>query len=602
MDQEKNNENTDYEINFNDHFKMPIFHNERKIQLKSNIITDLELNESIDCSSNPIYSYIFNNSNTFSKKITEQVTQYYTTDIDFLKDTQKLIKTYKKIPENNENNENNDNVDSSKYKNIIEIWNEIKNDYSFKEKYYYIDWTMLEFLNKSEVFLQCMSIYNIASPVISFFIPLIILIIPFFIIKMKGLSLTIPEYIEVLKTVISNHAIGKLFTEFNDVEISQKLYLLASASFYVFSIYQNVILCSRFNNNMYNIHKYFNEIKIYLVKTINSMENYLSYSSSLHTHFNFNNILVEKIKILTELKNKISCISEYKFSFRKILEIGHILKYFYEIYEDKSYNDALLYSFGFNGYVDCIEGLQNNIEERKICFAEFTNKKRKNVFKNNYYAVLKNNNPVKNNIKLNKNIIITGPNASGKTTVLKSLLINVILTQQFGCGFYDFAKLKPYKYIHCYLNIPDTSGRDSLFQSEARRCKEIIDIINNNKKDYHLCVFDELYSGTNPEEAVIGSTAFMEYLVKNKYVSSMLTTHFINVCEKLENNQNIINYHMDVTKQNNKITYNYLFKEGISKVKGGLNVLYDMNYPKEIIENTIKIQKSNSLKENSLFK
>ena len=602
MDQEKNNENTDYEINFNDHFKMPIFHNERKIQLKSNIITDLELNESIDCSSNPIYSYIFNNSNTFSKKITEQVTQYYTTDIDFLKDTQKLIKTYKKIPENNENNENNDNVDSSKYKNIIEIWNEIKNDYSFKEKYYYIDWTMLEFLNKSEVFLQCMSIYNIASPVISFFIPLIILIIPFFIIKMKGLSLTIPEYIEVLKTVISNHAIGKLFTEFNDVEISQKLYLLASASFYVFSIYQNVILCSRFNNNMYNIHKYFNEIKIYLVKTINSMENYLSYSSSLHTHFNFNNILVEKIKILTELKNKISCISEYKFSFRKILEIGHILKYFYEIYEDKSYNDALLYSFGFNGYVDCIEGLQNNIKERKICFAEFTNKKRKNVFKNNYYAVLKNNNPVKNNIKLNKNIIITGPNASGKTTVLKSLLINVILTQQFGCGFYDFAKLKPYKYIHCYLNIPDTSGRDSLFQSEARRCKEIIDIINNNKKDYHLCVFDELYSGTNPEEAVIGSTAFMEYLVKNKYVSSMLTTHFINVCEKLENNQNIINYHMDVTKQNNKITYNYLFKEGISKVKGGLNVLYDMNYPKEIIENTIKIQKSNSLKENSLFK
>ena len=199
-------------------------------------------------------------------------------------------------------------------------------------------------------------------------------------------------------------------------------------------------------------------------------------------------------------------------------------------------------------------------------------------------------------------MIITGPNASGKTTVLKSVLINVILTQQFGCGFYDSAKLKPYKYIHCYLNIPDTSGRDSLFQSEARRCKEIIDIINSNKKDSHLCVFDELYSGTNPEEAIIGSTAFMEYLVKNKYVSSMLTTHFIDVCEKLKNNKNIINYHMDVTKIDNKIIYNYLFKEGISKIKGGLSVLYDMNYPKEIIENTIEIQKLNSLKENSLVK
>jgi DNA mismatch repair ATPase MutS len=447
-----------------------------------------------------------------------------------------------------------------------------------------------------------MSVYNIASPVISFFIPIIILIIPFFVIKLKGLTLTIPEYIEVLKTVISNHAIGKLFTEFNNVEFSQKIYLLVSAGFYVFSIYQNIMLFTRFNNNMIKIHKYFIDMKNYLTSTINSMENYLNYSSCLHTHLNFNNVLVEKIKILTELKNKISNISEYKLSFKKIFEIGHILKYFYEIYENKEYNDALMYSFGFNGYVDCFEGLVNNIREKKINLAEFTNKKKKNSFKNNYYAVLKGSNPVKNTIKLEKNMIITGPNASGKTTVLKSVLINVILTQQFGCGFYDSAKLKPYKYIHCYLNIPDTSGRDSLFQSEARRCKEILDIIDDNKKDSHLCVFDELYSGTNPDEAVIGSTAFMEYLAKNKYVTSMLTTHFIRVCEKLENNTNLTNYHMDVTKKNNKITYNYLFKKGISKIKGGLNVLYDMNYPKEIIENTIEIQKLDSLKENSLVK
>lgn len=594
----ENKGNTDHIIEFNDHFKMPIYYNEQKVELKENIITDLELINSIDSSSNSIYSYVFDNSNTFSNKCIEQVTQYYTTDVEFLKDTQQLIKTYKKIPENDNNNGN----ISSKYTNITEIWKEIKNDPSFKEKYYYLDWPMLEFLNKSENFLQLMSIYNVASPVISFFIPIIILIIPFFILKLKGLPLTINDYIEVLKTIIANHAIGKLFTEFNNVELNQKLYLLVSAGFYVFSIYQNVIVCSRFYNNMTRIHKYFTEIKEYLNQTINSMENYLSYSSSLHTHYNFNNILIEKIKILTELKNKISSISEYKLSFKKIFEIGHILKYFYEIYEKIEYNDALLYSFGFNGYIDCIEGLQNNIEERKVNFAEFTSKKKKNSFKNNYYAVLKNNNPIKNNIKLDKNMSITGPNASGKTTILKSVLINVILTQQFGCGFYDSAKLKPYKYIHCYLNIPDTSGRDSLFQSEARRCKEILDIIDSNKKDYHLCVFDELYSGTNPEEAVIGSTAFMEYLVKNKYVTSMLTTHFIKVCEKLKENKNITNYHMDVTKQNNKIKYKYLLKEGISKVKGGLNVLYDMNYPREIIENTIEIQKFDSLKENSLVK
>jgi DNA mismatch repair ATPase MutS len=168
-------------------------------------------------------------------------------------------------------------------------------------------------------------------------------------------------------------------------------------------------------------------------------------------------------------------------------------------------------------------------------------------------------------------------------------LINIICSQQFGCGFYDLAIIKPYDHIHCYLNIPDTSGRDSLFQAEARRCKEIIDIIDKDMKhkETHFCAFDELYSGTNPEEATISAIAFMKYIIKNENVNSILTTHFIDVCKKLDNDKLIKNYHMVTNKVNNKLEYLYKMKTGISHVKGGINVLYDMNYPDEIIKNTI---------------
>jgi hypothetical protein len=566
----------------NNHFKMPIFYNDKKMKIKQHIVTDLELVKTIDASGcKPIYNYFFNNDNDVSEKLIEQVADYYTTDVDFITQNQELLKSYKPCDKKY-------TTYSQNYGNILEIWNEIKCETDFKEKYYYIDWPMLEFLNKSEHFLQFMSMYNLASPVISLLIPVFILIVPFFIIKFKGLDLTVNEYIEVLKVLAQSHAIGKLFTQFNDVSFNEKIYLLISAAFYFFSIYQNVTVCLKFHNNMIKIHKHFDEINNYIDYTIKSMDNYLIYSTDLSTQNMFNNVLREKKQILENLRKKFAFITEYKVtSVKKIQEIGHILKYFYELHDDLVYNEVIMYSLGFNGYIDCLEGLQNNIEERKINYSAFVKSKGKAQFKNNYYGPLKDDNPIKNTIKFKKNIIVTGPNASGKTTILKSTLINIILTQQFGCGFYDSAQINPFKYIHCYLNIPDTSGRDSLFQAEARRCKDILDLVKTNEDETHFCGFDELYSGTNPDEAVTSSTAFMNYLIKNPNVNCILTTHFIKVCKKLQKNKNIINCHMETEKKDNKLIYKYKLLDGISEVKGGVAVLTAMDYPKEIISNTI---------------
>ena len=571
----------------NNHFKMPIYYNNDKVELKKNIITDLELTNTFDASCSTIYSFYFDNDNDVSKKLTEQISTYYTNDIHFLKDNQKLIKEFVS-PETIYTDV------SPNYKNIIDIWNELKIDYGFREKYYYLDWEMIEFLNNSEIFLQFMSLYNLFSPIFSLLVPIIILIIPFVVLKIKGLPITINEYIDVLKVVAQSNAIGKLLTvNFSQTTFQDQIYILVSVAFYLFSIYQNVMVCVRFNENMKTIHNHFREIKAYLNVTLNSMDNYLTYAENLTTHHIFNATLKDKKQILENIYNKIQNISEYSlFNIGKITEIGKVLKYFYELHTVPLYDDAIMYSIGFNGYIDCLKGLQKNIVERKISFATFikNNKKgnnKKGSFNKSYYASLKNDNPVKNTIKFNKNKIITGPNASGKTTILKSTLINIIFTQQFGCGFYESAELAPFKYIHCYLNIPDTSGRDSLFQAEARRCKEIIDVINDNKRERHFCVFDELYSGTNPEEDETSASAFMLYLQKYKNVTSLLTTHFVKVCKKLDKIEGIENFKMITEKNGNRIKYTYKLDKGISEVKGGINVLSEMNYPKEIIDNTI---------------
>ena len=186
-------------------------------------------------------------------------------------------------------------------------------------------------------------------------------------------------------------------------------------------------------------------------------------------------------------------------------------------------------------------------------------------------------------------MIITGPNAAGKTTLLKTTLFNIILSQQIGYGCYKSASLVVFNNIHCYINIPDTSGRDSLFQAEARRCKDILTLVEKNSSERHFCVFDELYSGTNPYEAISSAAAFLKYLNKFPNVCFILTTHFLDLCKRLDNEEKIKNYHMEILGNQLNFTYTYKLITGISNIKGGVKVLNDLEYPQEIIDETQKV-------------
>jgi DNA mismatch repair ATPase MutS len=146
-----------------------------------------------------------------------------------------------------------------------------------------------------------------------------------------------------------------------------------------------------------------------------------------------------------------------------------------------------------------------------------------------------------------------------------------------------------------------------LFQAESRRCKEIIDVVSKTQKETtpntvqtrHFCIFDELYSGTNPLEATKSAYAFLKYLSNYDNVDFVLTTHYVSVCKRLKKYKQIKNYKMDVlphATDENSCEYTYKIKSGISNVQGAFQILKDMNYPKEILdsmrEDTWKKRKS----------
>ena len=116
----------------------------------------------------------------------QQWSKYYTTNINYLKDSQKLIKSYSPIKGNA--------LAPDKCKQVFDTWKEIKNDIDFKEKYQYIEWKHLEFLNKSPMFLEMLSLYTLTSPVLSLLSPVLLLIVPFFILKINNQNISVNTY------------------------------------------------------------------------------------------------------------------------------------------------------------------------------------------------------------------------------------------------------------------------------------------------------------------------------------------------------------------------------------------------------------------------
>jgi DNA mismatch repair ATPase MutS len=318
------------------------------------------------------------------------------------------------------------------------------------------------------------------------------------------------------------------------------------------------------------------------------MDSFNDVNSKYATYSDFCKDLVKHSNVLKELLEKVENITDFSLSISKFNAMGYMLKCYYELYSNPAFDESLRYSFGFEGYMDNLRGAHSHVLQSKINTTSYNTT---NLFelKEQYYISHMNSEHVKNDCTIDNNMIITGVNASGKTTMLKSITINILFSQQIGYGFYKKCKLHPYTHIHSYLNIPDTSGRDSLFQAESRRCKEMIDIIgecdNTEVKSRHFCILDELYSGTNPTDAIKASYAFLQYLCKYSNVKFILTTHYTEVCQKLEDSSDIANYRMDVKQEDDgKLNFNYKLKPGICTIQGAIEILKAMDYPKDIIE------------------
>jgi hypothetical protein len=506
-------------------FKLPIQHISHQ-SVPSSVINELEL---IVSTETPIYHRLFMPPPEWLTTANE-LASYYTTDTFFLQESTCLYRNYSPIQSD-----------------FIAQWKELKGNKEFKISYQYLESSWLSSLNESPTFLFTISMYFITSPILFVLTPLILLLFPFLMLLRQGIPLQWSNYYKMFQMYSCKHPLFAI-SDYFKVSSSQQMNLLAALIFFFVQLYVNVYTLYSFYKNIKQVHKtmilakqYFKDTLVRIVELKNTIGTLSSYRS-------FYNDLVERETLLKKYENKWN-------SPTNLWYCGSNRTFFYELYHTKELTELIDYTIGLHGYLHCMEKL------KKLNPCTFSTETK---FIKAYYPIQK---PIKNTYDL-KNMIVTGPNASGKTTFLKMTMINVLMSQQFGCGFYKSATICPYETFACYVNIPDTCGRDSLFQAEARRCKEIIDA---DKTKRTLCIFDELFSGTNPEEAIATGSSMLRYLVKYSTFDFLLTTHFVELCKELKDE-----IYMKQMKD-------YKLKNGISFIKGGIRVLEEMNFPSSIV-------------------
>lgn len=185
--------------------------------------------------------------------------------------------------------------------------------------------------------------------------------------------------------------------------------------------------------------------------------------------------------------------------------------------------------------------------------------------------------PVTNSISESSSVLITGSNASGKSTFIKTLAINSILAQTIYTSVsrsYSASFFMIYSSMALRDNI---FSRESYYMVEIKSLKRIISRINDDIP--MLCFIDEVLRGTNTLERIAASSRILSYLAKGNTLV-FAATHDIELTHILENV--FSNYHFQERIKDNEIIFDYKLYKGRAISKNAIMLLDMLNFPKAV--------------------
>ena len=226
------------------------------------------------------------------------------------------------------------------------------------------------------------------------------------------------------------------------------------------------------------------------------------------------------------------------------------------------------------GRLDAWYSMAMAIKKFNLSFPQFTDSATSNITAKSLYHILLPV-PVSYDVTLvpEKNFLfLTGANMAGKSTFIKSVGAAVYLAH-IGMGVpAQQMQLSLFDGILSNINVVDNIVKgESYFFNEVQRIKNTITKINDGRK--WLVLIDELFKGTNVQDAMKCSGAVVKGLIKIPNSLFILSTHLYEIGDELKVHPNIIFNYFETEVKDDQLLFSYQLKEGISNDRIGYLIL-----------------------------
>lgn len=186
---------------------------------------------------------------------------------------------------------------------------------------------------------------------------------------------------------------------------------------------------------------------------------------------------------------------------------------------------------------------------------------------------------VSNDLEAKRGVLLTGSNASGKSTFLRAVAVNALLSQTVHtCAAASYEA--PFYRIYSSMSLrDDLAGGDSYYMVEIKSIKRILDQSEQEKGRPVLCFVDEVLRGTNTVERIAASTQIMRKLAAG-HTLCFAATHDVELTKLLQREYD--NYHFEERIEENDIYFPYQLMEGPAFTRNAIALLRMLKYDESI--------------------